>query len=74
MIGDLDESEYTVTPIKDAIALLKTENNRAEVHQVEESDHVFSGKEAEVIALIANFMQRNILVEHGKSAFPKFEP
>jgi pimeloyl-ACP methyl ester carboxylesterase len=62
VIGDQDEREYTVLPIKDAVELLKTENSRAEVYQVEKSDHVFSGKEAEVIALIADFMQRNILV------------
>jgi pimeloyl-ACP methyl ester carboxylesterase len=61
VIGDHDESEYTVIPIKDAVELLKTENSRAEVYQVENSDHVFSGKEAEVIALIADFMQRKIL-------------
>ena len=71
MIGDQDDSEYTVIPIKDAVELLKTENSRAEVYQVENSNHVFSGKEAEVIALIADFMQRKILVEHGYSAFPK---
>ena len=62
-LGDQEEREYTVIPIKDAVALLKTENNRAEVYQVENSDHVFSGKEAEIIALIVDFMQRKILVE-----------
>ena len=62
VIGDQEESEYTVIPIKDAIELLKSENSRAEVYQIEKSDHVFSGKEAEVIALIADFMQRKILV------------
>jgi alpha/beta superfamily hydrolase len=62
VIGDQDDSEYTVIRIKDAVELLKTENSRAEVYQVENSDHVFSGKEAEVIALIADFMQRKILV------------
>ena len=62
VIGDQDDSEYTVIPIKDAVELLKTENSRAEVYQVENSNHVFSGKEAEVIALIADFMQRKILV------------
>ena len=62
IIGDQDEIEYTVIPIKDAVELLKRENSRAEVYQVESSDHVFSGKEAEFIALIADFMQRNILV------------
>jgi pimeloyl-ACP methyl ester carboxylesterase len=62
VIGDQDESEYTVIPIKDAVGLLKTENSRAEVCPVENSNHVFSGKEAEVIALIADFMQRKILV------------
>jgi pimeloyl-ACP methyl ester carboxylesterase len=62
IIGDQDESEYTVIPIKAAVELLKTENSRAEVYQVEKSDHVFSGKEAEVIALIADFMQRKILL------------
>ena len=71
VIGDQDDSEYTVIRIKDAVELLKTENSRAEVYQVENSDHVFSGKEAEVIALIADFMQRKILGEHGSSTFPK---
>lgn len=62
IIGDQDESEYTVIPIKEAVELLKAENSRAEVYQVEKSNHVFSGKEAEVIAIIADFMQRKILV------------
>jgi len=62
VIGNQDDSEYTVILIKDAVELLKTENSRAEVYQVENSDHVFSGKEAEVIALIADFMQRKVLV------------
>ena len=65
IIVDQDEREYTVIPIKEAVELLKAENSRAEVYQVENSDHVFSTKEAEVIALIADFMQRKILVEHG---------
>ena len=56
VIGDQDDSEYTVIPIKDAVELLKTENSQAEVYQVEKSDHVFSGREAEVIALITDFM------------------
>ena len=62
VIGDQDDSEYTVIPTKDAVELLNTENSRAVVYQVENSDHVFSGKEAEVIALIADFIQRKILV------------
>ncbi|GCE12434.1 alpha/beta hydrolase family protein [Tengunoibacter tsumagoiensis] len=60
VIGDQEESEYTVIPITDAVALLKKENNLAEVYQIENSNHVFSGKEDEVIALIADFMQRKI--------------
>jgi alpha/beta superfamily hydrolase len=65
VIGDQEDNEYTVIPITDAIELLKTENSRAEVYHVEKSNHVFSGKETEVIALIADFIQRKILVEHG---------
>lgn len=61
IIGDQEEHEYTVIPIKDAIELLKTENSQAEVYQIGQSNHVFSGKEAEVITLIAYFMQRRIL-------------
>ena len=61
VIGDQEDKEYTVIPIKDAIELLRSENSRAEVYQIEKSDHVFSGKEAQVIAIIANFMQRKIL-------------
>jgi hypothetical protein len=59
IIGDQEDKEYTVIPIKDAVELLKTENSRAEVHQVANSDHVFSSKEAKVIALITDFMQRS---------------
>ena len=62
VIGDHDDSEDTVIPIKDAVELLKTENSRAEVYQVENSNHVFSGKEAEVIARSADFVKRKILV------------
>lgn len=62
IIGDQDEREFTVLPVKDAVELLKTENSRAEMYQVEQSNHVFSGREPEVIALIADFMQRKILV------------
>ena len=69
VIGDQDDSEYTVIPIIDAVELLKTENSRAEMYQVEYSDHVFSGKEAEVIALIADFIKHKILVEDGYRAF-----
>lgn len=61
IIGDQEEREYTVIPIKDAVELLKTENRLAEVYQIEDSDHVFSGREAPVIALIADFMQHKIL-------------
>lgn len=36
----------------------------------EQSNHVFHSKEAEVITLIADFMQRHGLVEHGPNTFP----
>lgn len=62
VIGDQEEKEYTVIPIKDAIELLTSENSLAEVYQIKNSDHVFSGKETEVIARISNFMKRKILV------------
>jgi pimeloyl-ACP methyl ester carboxylesterase len=71
VIGDQEDSEYTVIPIKEAVELLKRENSQAEVYQIVQSNHVFSGKEAEVIALIADFMQRKILVEHGQVAEKK---
>ena len=42
IIGDQDESEYTIIPSKDAVELLETENRRAEVYQIENSNHAHS--------------------------------
>ena len=67
VIGDQEDNEYTVIPIQDAVELLKRENRQAEVYQIAQSNHVFSGKEAEVIALITDFIQRKMLGEHGKA-------
>ena len=60
VIGDLDE-EYTIIPINDAIALLKSENPLTEVFQIKNSGHSFEGKEEELAAVIADFLKRRVL-------------
>lgn len=62
VISDNEESEYTIIPIKEAIELLKSENNFAEAYIIEGTDHVFSGKEKELIETIVDFLKRRILV------------
>lgn len=60
VIGDLDE-EYTHIPIHNAMILLHSENPLAEAHQIKNSGHGFDGKEAELAAVIADFLKRRVL-------------
>jgi len=55
-----DQKEYTIIPIKDAINLLNKENSLTESHQIENCDHSFEGKEAELTKIILNFLKSKI--------------
>ncbi|MFA6365547.1 MAG: DUF1749 domain-containing protein [Candidatus Paceibacterota bacterium] len=52
-----DQEEYCVIPIKQAIALLKSENMRAEIHQLKNCDHIFSDNETLLAATIKKFIK-----------------
>ncbi len=56
VIGDQDQKEYTIMPIRDAINLLKTENKLAEAFQINDCDHGFTGKEKELSETITDFL------------------
>jgi alpha/beta superfamily hydrolase len=60
VIGDREESEYTVIPIRQAMHLLRAENERTEVHQIEDCDHVFTGKEPQLVDLVVDFLKRRL--------------
>lgn len=62
VISDNEESEYTIIPIKDAVELLKSENNLAEAYIIEGTNHMFDGKEKELIDKIVDFLKRRVLV------------
>lgn len=59
LIGDNEEGEYTIIPIKQAIALMKRENPRTEAYQIKNCDHSFHGKENELADLIDKFLKKN---------------
>lgn len=59
VIGDNEEGEYTIIPIKQAIALMKRENPRTEAYQIKNCDHSFHGKEKELANLIDKFIKKN---------------
>lgn len=61
VIGDQEDKEYTVIPIKEAIDLLKAENSLAEVHQIGNCGHGFAGKETQLVALVTDFIRRRVL-------------
>ena len=59
IIGDNEEGEYAIIPIKKAIALMKKENPFTEAHQIINCDHAFNGKEKELANLIERFLKKN---------------
>lgn len=61
VIGDNEEGEYTIIPISDAIKLLRDENSLAEVYQISNCNHLFSGKEENLADKIEDFIRRRIL-------------
>jgi len=56
VIGDNDEGEYTIIPIRKAIELMKRENSRTEAYQIQNCDHGFHGKETELAKIINKFL------------------
>ena len=63
VISDNEAGEYTIIPIKEAAALLQSENELAEVQIIPGTDHVFTGKEEEMVEIVTNFVQRRLLEE-----------
>ncbi len=66
IIGDDEEGEYTVIPIKKAIELMKKENSLTETYQIRNCDHGFNGKEKELAEIINNFLKSNFRKEIGE--------
>lgn len=62
IISDNEEGEYTIIPIKDAVQLLKLENPRTEAYVINDTDHVFTGKEKELVDMVIDFLKRRVLV------------
>jgi len=58
VIGDNEEKEYTIIPIRKAIDLLKKENANVECHQIKGCDHVYTGKEKVLAGIISSFLRR----------------
>lgn len=61
VIGDNEEGEYTIIPIKEAMALMKKENPHTEAHQIKNCDHGFNGKEKELSVIIQQFLQSKFI-------------
>lgn len=60
VIGDNDEYEYTIIPIKEALDLMRKENPMTEAHQLANCNHDFEGKEEELATLTRGFIARNL--------------
>lgn len=58
-----DHEEYTIVPIKDAMALLERENPLLEAHQIVGSDHCYEGHQQELTDLIGNFLSKHKLTK-----------
>lgn len=59
VIGDNEEGEYTIIPIKEAMKLMKRENPLTEAHQISDCDHGFKGKETQLANLIINYIKKH---------------
>jgi len=55
-------SKTIIIYLKDAVELLKSENKMAEAYIINDTDHVFKGKENELINMVTDFIKRRILV------------
>ena len=58
-----DHEEYTIIPIKDAMALLEKENPHVEAHQIVGSNHCYEGHQQELTSLIGNFLANHQLIK-----------
>ncbi len=61
VISNNEDGEYTIIPIKEAVELLKSENKLAEAYIINDTNHVFTGKEKELVAITTDFLKRRIL-------------
>jgi pimeloyl-ACP methyl ester carboxylesterase len=61
VVGDDEDSEYTIIPIKEAMKLLESENKLTEVHQIKDCNHCFEGKEKEMVNIVEKFLKRRVL-------------
>ncbi len=59
-----DENEYTVIPIKDALELMKRENQRTQTYQITDCDHDFQEKEDKLSDILIEFLNKNDLFSH----------
>lgn len=59
VIGDHEEEEYTIIPIRKAMALMEKENPLTEAHQIKNCDHGFHGKERELAGLVDKFLKNH---------------
>ena len=59
VIGDNEEGEYTIIPIKKAMELMHKENPLTDSHQISNCNHGFNGKEKELAQIINNFLVKN---------------
>jgi pimeloyl-ACP methyl ester carboxylesterase len=55
-----DGEEFTIIPVKEAIELLQNENKRAEIYQIKNCDHNFTGKEKELGKLVKGFLGKRL--------------
>jgi pimeloyl-ACP methyl ester carboxylesterase len=60
VIGDNEDGEYTIIPIKKAMQLMRQENPLTQAHQIKNCDHGFNGKEKELAGLIDHFLTQSV--------------
>lgn len=61
VISDDEAGEYSIIPIKEALALMKKENPLTEAVQIKQTDHGFTSKELELIETINEFILRKVV-------------
>lgn len=59
-----DQKDYTIIPIRKALDLMKSENPRAECHQLKNCNHDFEGKEEELAKIIGSFIEKNLKIHN----------
>lgn len=60
VISDDEAGEYSIIPIKEALALMKAENPLTETVQITQTDHGFTGKEVELAKVVNDFINRKV--------------